>query len=105
MRKNKNTYTRTCEICGKEFTATRSDARFCSPQCRVKSRRMAEKELLKKYCEEEVKRVRYDIFPYLDPNANIEVESADGKTFSLLIRDDKMGNIRLKVRIEEIDKK
>jgi hypothetical protein len=28
-----------CEVCGEEFTAKRSDARFCSSGCRVKSHR------------------------------------------------------------------
>ena len=28
-------YVKTCANCGREFTATRSDARFCSAVCRV----------------------------------------------------------------------
>lgn len=28
-----------CNVCGKDFEATRSDARFCSPRCRTESHR------------------------------------------------------------------
>jgi|SRR5215212_3004017 hypothetical protein len=30
---------KTCEVCGKEFVAKRSDAKTCSPRCRQKARR------------------------------------------------------------------
>ena len=29
----------TCETCGREFTARRNDARYCSPACRQKAYR------------------------------------------------------------------
>lgn len=35
------THTLTCNGCGKEFTARRADARFCSPRCRTASHRKA----------------------------------------------------------------
>ena len=37
---------RTCEICGEEFTATRSDAKTCSPACRQKAHRRRSKPVL-----------------------------------------------------------
>lgn len=35
-------YTKTCEICGKEFVAQRSDARFCTATCRKRNSRRKE---------------------------------------------------------------
>lgn len=32
-----------CEYCGKEFGGKRSDARYCSPACRVKASRVTDK--------------------------------------------------------------
>ena len=32
---------KTCEICGAQFTAKRSDARFCSGACRIRNHRGA----------------------------------------------------------------
>jgi putative metallohydrolase (TIGR04338 family) len=34
-----DTREKTCEVCSKEFTAARSDAKTCSPKCRQKARR------------------------------------------------------------------
>jgi len=35
-------YTKTCEICGKEFVARRSNARFCTATCRKRNSRRKE---------------------------------------------------------------
>jgi hypothetical protein len=37
--KNREPYTNTCEVCGREFEAKRSDAKTCSPACRQKAYR------------------------------------------------------------------
>ncbi len=34
-----------CDVCGEEFTATRNDAKTCSPKCRQKAYRRREKEV------------------------------------------------------------
>jgi predicted nucleic acid-binding Zn ribbon protein len=34
---------KTCEVCDKEFTAARSDAKTCSPKCRQKARRASQR--------------------------------------------------------------
>jgi len=34
-----------CEVCGEEFTATRRDAKTCSPRCKQKAYRQRKKEV------------------------------------------------------------
>lgn len=49
-KKNENgLYVKTCAICGKEFTAKRNDAKYCSDKCRKESaRRIAHKYWIEK---------------------------------------------------------
>jgi hypothetical protein len=37
--------TKVCEVCGEEFTATRRDAKTCSPKCKQKAHRQRQKEV------------------------------------------------------------
>jgi len=35
---------KTCEVCGEQFTATRRDAKTCSPACKQKAYRQRQKQ-------------------------------------------------------------
>lgn len=45
-----------CEICGRAFEATRSDARFCSSRCRTASHRLDKAGIPKAIAREDVER-------------------------------------------------
>lgn len=83
--KHQKTYDKTCLICNKEFTTTKSKITTCSPECDKKYKRQQAQEYLNnKYKNDTLFRIKVLCRNHLKRCYNQAKQNKDTKTFNLL---------------------